>query len=135
VLHHTVGVTLPLRTPLVAALAASALVFAACGGDSGSSSSSSTSDGGATAARPAGTVGMKNIKFVPDKITVKVGEKVTWRNEESIPHDVVADSGADFKSEVFGKDGTFAYTPTKAGTIKYECTLHPGMVGEVVVQG
>jgi plastocyanin len=128
-------ITLPATLATVAALA-----LASCGGGSSDAGGSASGDTNTSAPattetpRPAGTVGMKNIKFVPEKITVKAGEKVTWTNDEEIPHDVAATSGAKFKSEVFGKGGTFTYTPTKAGTIKYECTLHPGMVGELVVE-
>ena len=42
-------------------------------------------------------------------------------------------SGADFSSDQFGKGGKFSFTPTKAGEIKYECTLHPGMEGTIEV--
>ena len=45
----------------------------------------------------------------------------------------MAQSGADFKSDDFGKGGTFSYTPDKAGTIKYTCTLHSGMDGTLEV--
>ena len=47
--------------------------------------------------------------------------------------DVKADSGASFASRTFGHHGTFSYTPTRAGVIKYECTLHPGMTGKLTV--
>jgi plastocyanin len=117
-----------------------ALVAAGCGG--GGSSSSSTSSGGAgtgsaapsmqPAAKP-GQVGMKNIKFAPDKTTVKVGEKVTWTNDDSVDHNVTATKGASFKSGNFGKGGTFTFTPKKAGTIQYTCTIHPGMNGTLTV--
>jgi plastocyanin len=102
-----------------------ALLAAGCGSD----------DGGGSA-KPLGandTIGMKSLHFKPDNVQVKVGQKVTWKNEESVPHDVKADSGASFASETFGKDGTYSFTPTKAGTIKYECTLHPGMDGTLDV--
>ena len=47
--------------------------------------------------------------------------------------DVTAQSGESFKSQNFGKGGTFSFTPTKAGTIKYVCTIHPGMDGTLTV--
>jgi plastocyanin len=114
-----------LKRLLLPAAAAAALAAAGCGGDDNDSSS----------AAPASqtTVGMKNIKFQPEAIRVKAGQEITWTNDESVPHDVAATSGADFKSETFGKGGTFKFTPTKAGTIEYECTLHPGMDGKIEV--
>ncbi len=80
------------------------------------------------------TISAKNIAFNPKEVTVKVGTKITWSMDEPVPHNVVADSGADFKSEILNQGQTFEYTPKKAGTIEYECTLHPGMVGTITVQ-
>jgi plastocyanin len=119
----------------VFAVLALALGVAACGGgdDNGggstSTSSSASSGGGGVAIK------MENIQFAPKETTVKVGDKVTWTNDDTTDHNVTADSGADFKSEDFGSGGTFDFTPDKAGTIKYECTLHPGMVGTLTVTG
>jgi plastocyanin len=121
--------------PLCAALAL-ALVVAGCGGgdDNGgggstaTSSSSSSSGGGVQ-------IKMHNIQFSPKATTVKDGQKVTWTNDDSTDHNVTADSGADFKSKDFGNGATFEFTADKAGTIKYECTIHPGMVGTLTVTG
>lgn len=78
-------------------------------------------------------VGMNRLKFDPESITVKVGTKVVWTDNENVPHDVVADEGADFRSETFGEGETYEWTAEKAGTVKYECTLHPGMDGTITV--
>ncbi|MCW3041684.1 MAG: hypothetical protein JWM31_3589, partial [Solirubrobacterales bacterium] len=79
-------------------------------------------------------IGMKDIQFDPTSVTVKVGQKITWTNKEAIEHNVVADSGADFSSDTFGEHRTYSYTPTKAGTITYECSIHPGMNGTIIVR-
>ncbi|QEC46957.1 hypothetical protein FSW04_04700 [Baekduia soli] len=113
----------PSLTALVLAGAVAALT-AGCGGSGG---------GGAVTLRPGEAIGMKSLRFKPDHVQVTVGQTVTWRNEEGIGHDVKADSGATFSSQTFGKDGTFRWTPAKAGTVKYECTLHPGMDGTIDV--
>jgi plastocyanin len=122
------------RALLALALAA-AFPLSACGGDSSTSSSSSQS--GSASAPLTGTVGvgMNRLKFDPADITVKVGAKVVWTDKENVPHDVVANDGADFKSDVFGQGKTYAWTADKAGTVKYECTLHPGMDGTITVVG
>ena len=70
---------------------------------------------------------MQNIAFDPKAVTVKVGQKVTWTNDDSTDHNVTSQSGETIKSDNFGKGGTFSFTPTKAGTINYVCTIHPGM--------
>jgi plastocyanin len=123
---------------LLALCAVVALAAAGCGssnsGSTSSGSSSSSSTGAASSSGGGVAIKMQNIAFDPKAVTVKVGQKVTWTNDDSTDHNVTADSGADFKSDNFGKDGTFSFTPTKAGTVKYVCTIHPGMVATLTVQ-
>ena len=116
-----------------------ALAAAGCGSSNSSSTSSGSSSSAPSTAAASSSGGgvaikMQNIAFDPKDVTVKVGQKITWTNDDSTDHNVTADSGADFKSKDFGKDGTFSFTPTKAGTIKYVCTIHPGMVATLTVQ-
>ena len=49
-------------------------------------------------------------------------------------HGVLAKTGATFKSSDFGQGATFSTKATKAGTITYVCTIHPGMTGTIVVK-
>jgi plastocyanin len=110
-----------------------ALALAGCGGgnDNGGGGGSSTS----TPAASGGTVTieMKNIQFAPKDVTVKVGQTVKWVNQDAVDHDVKANSGATFKSDLFGKGGTFEWKADKAGTVDYVCTVHPGMTGKLTV--
>jgi plastocyanin len=125
-----------MRRILLALCAVVALAAAGCGSSNGSSTSSGSSSSASTA--PASSSGggvaikMQNIAFDPKAVTVKVGQKVTWTNDDSTDHNVTADSGASFKSKDFGQGATFSFTPTKAGTITYECTLHPNMKGATI---
>jgi plastocyanin len=121
--------------PLCAALAL-ALVVAGCGGGDDNGGGGSTATSSASSSSGGGVqIKMQNIQFSPKATTVKVGQKVTWTNDDSTDHNVTADSGADFKSKDFGNWATFEFTADKAGTIKYECTIHPGMVATLTVTG
>lgn len=112
-----------------------ALLLAGCGGSDDDKSPAPASGGSETSPEEApNTVEMRNIKFEPGQITVKVGDTVTWVNAEDIQHNVVADEGATFKSDLLSRDGTFKFKPDKAGTISYECTIHQGMVGTIKVR-
>ena len=116
-----------MRLPSALALLLTIAALAAgCGGSGGGG-------GSAKALAPGDVIAMKSLRFKPDHVQVPVGQKITWRNTESVPHDVKADGGASFASTTFGKDGTYAFTPAKTGTITYECTLHPGMTGTIDV--
>jgi plastocyanin len=113
-----------------------ALGLAACGGSSGGGSTSASTSAPASSSSGGGVqIKMQNIQFSPKDTTVKVGDKVTWTNDDNTDHNVTAQSGADFKSKDFGNGGTFSFTADKAGTIKYVCTIHPGMTATLTVTG
>jgi plastocyanin len=107
-----------------------ALLAAACGDDDGGGG-----EGAASEACPDGAVviRMVDIKFDPKDATADVGQEICWTNEDSIDHNAVAESGADFESELFGKGQTFTTTVDAPGTVEYVCTIHPGMVGTIEV--
>jgi len=133
---------------LLLACLALAVFAVACGSDDNKDSGGSTSSAAPAAADTSSTeststeaassgedveIKMQNIAFDPKDVTAKVGQTIKWTNEDSVDHDVKATSGEDFKSDLFGKGGTFEYKLDKAGTIKYVCTVHPGMEGTITV--
>ncbi len=85
-------------------------------------------------AAPAGPVAVhiSNFTFGPKAVTVKVGQTVTWTNEDDIPHTVVA-TDKSFRSKVLDTGQSFSFTFTKAGQFAYFCSLHPMMTGKIVV--
>jgi plastocyanin len=87
----------------------------------------------AGAAQP-DTVTIENFAFGPAPLTVKAGTKVTWDNKDEDPHTVVsADGGKTFKSDALDTDDKFSFTFDKPGTYKYFCSIHPHMIGTVIV--
>ncbi len=89
----------------------------------------------AAAPAPAGPkVNIDNFTFAPATLTVGVGTTVTWTNRDDIPHTVTANDKS-FKSKVLDTDGAFSFTFAKPGSYGYFCSLHPHMVGTVVVKG
>ncbi len=76
---------------------------------------------------------MTDRSYQPKEVTIKVGDTVTWVNQDNPQHDVVADNG-EFKSGLFTNGNTFSFTFTKAGTYPYHCSIHAGMTGTVIVQ-
>lgn len=144
---HPHDLPLPRRSFLgVAAVGVLGLTVAGCGGGD-SSSSDTTADTGATSGEGAakdstataptkGTtlpIAMKDIQFVPKVAVARVGQKVTWTNADDVQHDVRALKGAKFQSPLFGKGGSYSFTPKQAGTIEYDCSVHPGMTGVLKV--
>jgi plastocyanin len=123
-----------MRTRIALLLTALALGIAACGEDDGGGGGGAAGASSSACPSDGVTIVMKDIKFDPEKTTAGVGETVCWVNEDSVDHNAVANEGADFKSELFGKGKTFATSIDSPGTVKYECTIHPGMVGEITVE-
>jgi plastocyanin len=83
---------------------------------------------------PAGPVAVRisNFTFGPKAVTVKVGQTVTWTNDDDIPHTVVA-TDKSFRSKVIDTGQSFSFTFTKPGQVAYFCSLHPMMTGKVTV--
>jgi plastocyanin len=135
-----------LKTLLAPALVLFAFGLAACG-SSGDDSSGSTaaSESTATTAEPSGNAPapsgeavraakVKIIEFVygPDPVTVQVGGKVIWQNEDTAPHTATADDGS-FDTGTIERGKIKSETFKQAGTFTYFCDIHPTMHGTVKV--
>jgi len=79
-----------------------------------------------------GEVSIENNIFIPNPLTISVGENVTWINNEPYEHDVVSDTGL-FKSPKMATGEKYSYTFTKEGTFTYICGIHPFMHGTIIV--
>jgi plastocyanin len=86
----------------------------------------------ATAAN-APTVNIENFKFLPPALTVAAGTTVTWKNEDDSPHRI-GGKGGTFASPALDTDGTFSRTFATPGEYSYICTIHPYMVGKIIVK-
>ena len=78
-------------------------------------------------------IGIDNFQFNPAALTVKPGTRVTWINNDDVPHLIVNMQGR-FTSPVLDSDQRFSTTLTKAGTFDYFCSLHPKMQGRIAVR-
>jgi amicyanin len=85
------------------------------------------------AAGGASAVTIDNFTFKAPAITVAAGTTVTWTNNDDIPHTVRAVDGS-FHSKAMDTSDSYSFTFTKPGVYNYFCTLHPKMVGKVIVK-
>jgi plastocyanin len=76
---------------------------------------------------------VKDFMFGPTPLTVKAGSTVTWTNMDDEPHTAVSDTGL-FKSGGMDTNESFSFKFDKPCTYHYTCTIHPRMVGTIVVQ-
>ena len=78
------------------------------------------------------TVVIDGLKYIPENLTVKRGESVTWVNKDPFPHTVTAKGAFDSKDIAEGK--SWRYIARKPGRYDYICTLHPNMKATLIVE-
>ena len=79
----------------------------------------------------ANEIGIDNFNFTPRTLAVKAGTKVTWINDDDVPHLIVSVTGAFKPSPVLDTGQRFSAV-VRAGVQRYFCSLHPMMQGQVV---
>jgi len=95
----------------------------------------------ATVTQVAGAADANNPQFfVPPELTVTVGTTVIWTNDDSATHTVVSGDvndpdnwGKVFESPLNKPRQTFEFTFDTPGEYPYLCTLHPWMIGKIIV--
>lgn len=95
------------------------------------------------------TVTMSGSQYQPQQVTIDLGDRVRWVNNESTRHSVTSDD-RDFDSspdcsaasldQCMGQGDSFIVTFNGAGTFRYFCKIHGaatgvGMSGTVTVRG
>jgi plastocyanin len=76
---------------------------------------------------------VKDFMFMPTPLTVKAGSTVTWVNMDDEPHTVVSNTQL-FRSGALDTKETFSFKFSEPGTYHFTCSIHPRMVGTIVVQ-
>lgn len=79
-------------------------------------------------------VEIENFAFKPKTLTVPAGSKVVWTNLDEEPHIVTSAGGSFSNSPGLDTNDSYSFTFDKPGTYTYYCSIHPMMVGTIVVQ-
>ena len=79
------------------------------------------------------SINIANFSFSPQNVSIKTGTKVTWTNNDSVPHTVTSDTGL-FDSKNLSSGQSFSYTFNTPGSINYHCNIHTMMKGSIIVQ-
>ena len=111
--------------PVLVVLIAVAVTGCSSGATPGTSSGGSTNGGSQTVIE-------KNFAFSPNALTVAVGDTVTFKNQDSTPHEVRIDN-QDLGKQSTGQDVT--WKAVKAGTFSFSCIIHPSMTGRITCGG
>jgi plastocyanin len=75
---------------------------------------------------------VKDFMFQPMSLQVKAGATVTWLNKDEEPHTVTSDTGL-FRSGAIDTNERFSFKFDTAGTYHFTCSIHPRMVGTILV--
>lgn len=78
-------------------------------------------------------VTIEGMRFSPQTLSVRRGERITWINKDAFPHTVTATDGK-FDSHPIAAGGSWTYVARKAGEYDYACTLHVDMKGRLQVR-
>jgi plastocyanin len=126
-----------MKAKLALALIVVAGLLVGCGGSSGEDGS--TAAAGAASMSGSGSsdtkaVTISDYTYKPAELTVPVGTKVSFTNEDSTPHTATSKTTGTFDSGSIdtGKSGTV--TLEEAGTFEYYCLFHPFMKGTITVE-
>lgn len=73
------------------------------------------------------------MKFVPGRLEVAAGDRITWTNRDIVPHTASAPA-AGMESGELAQGRSWTYIARKKGEIDYVCRLHPVMHGTLIVK-
>ena len=73
--------------------------------------------------------------FMPSRITVTTGTKVTFTNAGSQAHNAAGTDTGGWDTDLLNQGETATVTFNRPGTYSFICTPHPFMTGQVVVTG
>lgn len=93
-----------------------------------------------TGSQPSAAPQTRNVeirasKFVPENLTVNVGDTVEFKNSDIVPHTATSTrTPATFDSGRMGVGESWKYVAGRKGIYDYECSFHPNMQGRIIVQ-
>ena len=83
-----------------------------------------------------GAVALGANAFGDEPVVIHQGERIRWRNVDTVEHDVVADTVSlpEFMTTgLLAPGAERSFVMTTPGTTRIHCTIHPQMVGTLTV--
>ncbi|MDO8483715.1 MAG: cupredoxin domain-containing protein [Candidatus Limnocylindrales bacterium] len=133
--------------PLVTLAAGAILLLAACSSGGATSAPTTAASAAPSAEAPAAppaaacaesaaagevSVAIKDFAFGPADIQAKVGQTVTFTNNDSAPHTATLDDGSCTTPNI-SNGASDGLVLSAAGTYPFHCSVHPTMKGTITV--
>jgi plastocyanin len=87
-----------------------------------------------------GSSAISNTQFyAPPEVQVAAGSSIKWTNDDDVVHTVTQGKPSEggnstgFNSGPIQPGGTFVHFFDESETVEYYCTIHPHMIGKVMV--
>ncbi len=110
------------------------LLLVACGGDSAADTPTTPTTPTTPGAPRTAEVTMGPAFFLPPSTTIAVNGTVTFDFFGGVDHNVLFERKAGAPADIQQtRNVRITRTFATAGTFPYDCRIHPGMVGEIVV--
>jgi YVTN family beta-propeller protein len=77
-------------------------------------------------------VSIAGFAFNPQSVTIKVGDSITWSNDDGPAHTVTFKDGSE-GAKSLSPGQTFTRVFDRPGSYEYFCSFHPYMTGRVIV--
>jgi|WetSurMetagenome_2_1015567.scaffolds.fasta_scaffold126070_3 amicyanin len=126
--HPTVPATSAVPTPIIPTNSATSAVSSAPNAGSAAAGNQAVPP---PAAIQKTLINIQNFAFDLPEITIPVGSSVVWTNNDPVPHQIAS---ASFNSPILKQGETFSQQFTAAGTYDYHCSIHPSMIGKIIVK-
>jgi plastocyanin len=78
------------------------------------------------------TVEIKDMKFVPNDITVSKGDTVIWINRDMVAHDVTEETAKTWTSGLIAAGGSWKMAVAEEAN--YYCSIHVVMKGKIELE-
>ncbi len=78
------------------------------------------------------TVVIEGMKFIPEKLSVKLNDTVIWVNKDFFPHTATTVKKG-FDSKGIESNSSWTFIAKDKGVFPYTCTLHPTMNATLTV--
>jgi len=86
----------------------------------------------ATEVRRTHVVRIEGMTYSPATLRIHPGDRVTFTNNDLVPHTATSKGTRLFDSGIIKPGESWSVTPPLEKPIRYTCTFHPTMEGEIV---